>query len=85
MKEKETMMDIKQKLENVAPDTSLRLVNFKMPKMQHRIALLVARHWDISMAELIRRSLNLTFSQINDNRLLKRIRDCRESYIREDI
>lgn len=78
-------MSIKQTLESVAPDTKPRLVNFKMPKMQYRIISIVARHWDISIAELIRRSLNLVLSQIKDQKLLARIRNVRESYIREDL
>ena len=78
-------MSIKQTLESVAPDTKPRLVNFKMPKMQYRIISIVARHWDISIAELIRRSLNLVLSQIKDQKLLARIRNVREAYIREDL
>lgn len=77
-------MSIKQKLEDVAPDTSLRLVNFKMPRMQYRIISIVARHWDISIAELIRRSLNLVLSQITDTKLLARIRNCRDTYVKEE-
>lgn len=77
-------MTIKQKLESVAPDTSLKMFSFKMSPMQHRITKVVSGHWDISQGELIRRALNLVYSQIQDPKLLARIRAVKETYINEE-